>query len=225
MHRSLRTWRLTPSTDSDLWSQSSYRGEVWVRAYDSVEARKLAAQRFRVRPRSSDQRRARMESPWYVRELTRCEVENNPRFDYIEMPCVVCPAADGATVSEAISATAESQVIAQERTDAVDKGTFAHVERISHDAVASDLRRAIVALLVARKIDTPGRWLDVYAAAAANDTPAYSILPAPKLKRVIAEELATVLDRALDEQETSWTLYDEDINKLLGSGEQPVRAA
>ena len=67
MDKTLRTWRLTPSKDSDLWSQSTYRGEVWVRAHDAIEARKLCAQRFRVRP---DRRRARMESPWYVRQLS-----------------------------------------------------------------------------------------------------------------------------------------------------------
>ena len=106
MDKSLRTWRLTPTKDSDLWSQSSYRGEVWVRAYESVEARKLAAERFRVRPRGNDRRGARMESPWYVRELTRCEADENPRFDSIEIPCVVSPAADGKTVSEAINAIA-----------------------------------------------------------------------------------------------------------------------
>jgi hypothetical protein len=44
MDKSLRTWLLTPAKDSELWSQSTYRGEVWVRAHDAVEARKLTAQ-------------------------------------------------------------------------------------------------------------------------------------------------------------------------------------
>jgi hypothetical protein len=224
MDKFLRTWRLTPSKDSDLWSQSSYRGEVWVRAYESVEARKLVAQRFRVRPRINDRRGARMESPWYVRELTRCEADENPRFDSIEIPCVVSPAADGKTVPEAINAIAGRRVIAQEQTDAADKGMLVHLEGASHDGVALDIRQAIVTLLIAREIDAPGRWLDVYAARAADNEPAYVIMPAPKLKRVIAEELAPLIARALD-LETTWILYEEDIEKLLRSGDAKVRAA
>src|SRR5690348_15329381 len=109
MEKRLRTWQLTPSKDSELWSQSSYRGEVWVRAHDAIEARKLTAQRFRVRP---DRRRARMESPWYLRELTRCQVDENPRFDAIEIPCVVCPVPDGKAVPEPANTTANTPLIA-----------------------------------------------------------------------------------------------------------------
>jgi hypothetical protein len=165
-----------------------------------------------------------MGSPWYVRELTRCEADENPRFDSIEIPCVVSPAADGVTVSEAINAIAERQVIAQELTDAADKGRLAHFEGASPDGVALDVRQAIVTLLIAREIDAPGRWLDVYATRAADNAPAYVIMPAPKLKRVIAEELAPLIARALD-LETTWILYDEDIDKLLRSGDATVRAA
>ena len=135
MDKSLRTWRLTPNKDSDLWNQSSYRGEVWVRAYDAIEARKLTAQRFRVRPRSSDRRRARMESPWYVRELTHCEVDQNPRFDSVEMPCVVCPVPEANMVSDiASNARAERAVIAQEpATYTAHPNTAAQLQRASHD--------------------------------------------------------------------------------------------
>ena len=101
---------------------------------------------------------------------------------------------------------------------------MAHFEGASHDGVALDVRQAIVTLLIAREIDAPGRWLDVYATRAADNAPAYVIMPAPKLKRVIAEELAPLIARALD-QETTWILYDEDIEKLLRSGDAKVRAA
>ena len=107
MDKTLRTWRLSPSKDSELWSQSSYRGEVWVRAHDAIEARKLCAQRFRVRP---DRRRARMESPWYVRELS----DEGVQFDCVQIPCVVSPAPDGKCLPEATRATAENGTIAPE---------------------------------------------------------------------------------------------------------------
>jgi hypothetical protein len=226
MDKSLRTWRLTPNKDSDLWTQSSFRGEVWVRAHDAIEARKLTAQRFRVRQRSSD-RRSRMESPWYVRELTRCESEQSPQFDFIEIPGVVFPMPDGMAVSNVVSdATLESTVTDQEsETDAVHPNKSARLERVSHDVVALDVRQAIVALLVAKEIDAPGRWLDVYAATATGDKPIYVIIPAPKLRRVIGESIASLIDRTLDEKETSWILHSEDIQKLLGGDGEKLRAA
>jgi len=226
MEKSLRTWRLTPNKDSDLWNQSSFRGEVWVRAYDAIQARKLTAQRFRVCPRGSD-RRSRMESPWYVRELTRCEVDQSPRFDFIEIPGVVCPVSDGMSVSNVVSnATAESTVTNQESaTDGAHPNKAAHLQRVSHDVVASDVRQAIVALLVAKEIDAPGRWLDVYAATATGDKPIYVIIPAPKLRRTIAESVASLIDRKIDEQQTSWILHSEDIPKLLGGVGKKLQAA
>ena len=168
-----------------------------------------------------------MESPWYVRELTHCEVDQNPRFDSVEMPCVVCPVPDASMVSDVVSnVRAERAVIAQEpATDTAHPNTAAQLQRASHDVVASDVRQTIVALLVAKEIGVPGRWLDVYAARKADNEPVYVIIPAPKLKCVIPEELAPLIDRMLDHQETSWILYSEDIDKLLGSGDSKLRAA
>ena len=126
----------------------------------------------------------------------------------------------------ASNATAERAVIAQEPAlDAAHPNTPAHLRRASHDVLASDVRQRIVALLLAKEIDAPRRWLDVYAAKAADNAPIYVIIPAPKLKRVIAEELAPLIDRMLDDQETSWILYSEDVEKLLGSGDAKLRAA
>lgn len=221
MDKSLRTWRLTPSKDSHLWSQSRYRGEVWVRAHDAIEARKLAAQRFRVRP---DRRRGRMESPWYLRELSRCELDESSRFDSIEMPCVVSPLPDGAKLSEVNNGSTQDGVIAA-APDASPQSLVAHLQATSHEAVASDVRQAIVALLVAKDIDVPGRWLDVYAGRAADSNVVYVVIPARKLKDVIAESLAPLIDRALGDQDTGWILYSEDIQKLLGRGGAKLQAA
>jgi hypothetical protein len=86
-------------------------------------------------------------------------------------------------------------------------------------SVSLDVRQAIVALLVAREIDVSGRWLDVYASRAADNNVIYVLCPAFKLRSVIAESLAPLINRKLDEQETSWILHGEDIERLLeGSG-------
>jgi hypothetical protein len=223
MEQYLRTWRLTPSKDSDLWSQSSYRGEVWVRAYDALEARKLTAQRFRVR---SDRRRERMEGPWYARELTRCELDESPQFDWVQTPRVVSPAPDGKRFPETTGPTAEKVVVTPELpAQNGRKGTRLHSQLKSHDLVALDIRQAIVTLLVAKEIDVAGRWLDVYAASAADNEPIYIIIPAPRLKGVIAESIASLLDRKLDAQETNWILRSDDIEKLLGGGGGKLQAA
>src|SRR5690349_3671440 len=141
MDKSLRTWRLTPTKDSELWSQSTYRGEVWVRAHDAVAARKLTAQRFRVRP---DRRQARMESPW-----------------------VVSPAQEGASFSEPTRAAAEKLKVAPEVVpEREHQADSPELETAPHELIAVDIRQAIVALLVAREIDLRGHWLDVYATTA-----------------------------------------------------------
>src|SRR5690348_16683216 len=161
MEKRLRTWQLTPSKDSELWSQSSYRGEVWVRAHDAIEARKLTAQRFRVRP---DRRRARMESPWYVRKLSSCELDESTQFDCVQIPCVVSPTPDGTCFPEATRATVENRKVAPEVVRA--RGPNADLPDsppAPHEIVAVDIRQAIVGLLVAREVDVRGRWLDVYA--------------------------------------------------------------
>ena len=214
MNKSLRTWRLTPIKDSELWTHSSHRGEIWVRAHNAIEARTLTAQRFRV---CSAEGRGRMESPWYVRELTRCEVDQDCRFDAIEMPCVVYPVPLGQTVAD--DATSKPS------TAKLNSKISARSERPSGDIVAFDVRQRIVGLLLARGIDAPGRWLDVYAAEAGDDRYTYVIIPARKLKRLIATELAALIDRALDDQETRWVLCGEDVEKLLGGRAARLHAA
>jgi hypothetical protein len=168
-----------------------------------------------------------MESPWYVRELTRCEVDQGPQFDFIEIPGVVCPVPDGMAVSNVGSnATAETTATNQESaTAAAHPNKSAHLKRVSYDVVASDVRQAIVALLVAKEIDAPGRWLDLYTTTATGDKPVYVIIPAPKLRRAIAESVASLIDRKIDEQQTSWIVHNEDIHKLLGGGGEKLHAA
>jgi hypothetical protein len=91
MRLALLTWRLTPAgKESDLWSFSSYNGEAWVRAHDAFEARSLAANRFSVDGRARGFA-GRIESPWYARELVRCELSQDSRFDSIDIACVVHP--------------------------------------------------------------------------------------------------------------------------------------
>jgi len=143
------------------------------------------------------------------------------------MPCVVCPVPDASMVSDVVSnVRAERAVIAQEpATDTAHPNTAAQLQRASHDAVASDVRQMIVALLAAKEIDAPGRWLDVYPATATGDKPIYVIIPAPKLRRAIAESVASLIDRKIDEQQTSWILHSEDIQKLLGGGGEKLQAA
>ncbi len=167
-----------------------------------MEARKLTAQRFRVRP---DRRRARMESPWYVRELTRCEVDESPQFDCIQIPCVVSPAPDGKCLPETTGATGEKPVVALEGVEDTSRAVhLPNAQTAPHEVVALDIRRAIVALLVAREIDVRGRWLDVYATRAVDEDVVYVVIPAVKLKAAISACLASLIDRKLDDQETEW---------------------
>jgi hypothetical protein len=75
------------------------------------------------------------------------------------------------------------------------------------------------------QIDVPGRWLNAYAATGTVDNAIYVIIPAPKLRRVIAESVASLIDRKIDEQQTSWILHSEDIQKLLAGGGEKLQAA
>jgi hypothetical protein len=203
MEKTLLTWRLTPiGKDSELWTFSSHSGEVWVRAYDALEARALAADRFRVRGRVKHGRSG-MESPWYVRELARCERDQDARFEATQMPCVVYPAVADAAIGET-------------QTQAPAPNTSARIQPASS---ASDVREAIVALLLAKRADVPGRWLDVYMAPGMDNGAAYVIIPARKLKGVIAEELSRLIGRTLSAEEKSWLLMSEEIQRILRGSE------
>jgi hypothetical protein len=200
MEKALLTWRLTPiGKDSDLWNFSSHSGEVWVRAHDALEARALAADRFRVRTRARHGRSG-LESPWYVRELARCERDQDDRFETTQTPCVVYPPLAEATSDET-----------QTETAAPDTPT-----PVQPESSASDVREAIVALLLAKRMEVPGRWLDVYTAPDAGNA-AYVIIPARKLKGAIAEELGRLIGRTLSVEEESWLLRSEDVQRILRS--------
>lgn len=203
MEKALLTWRLTPlGKDSDLWKFSSHSGEVWVRAHDALEARALAADRFRVRGRTKHGRSG-MESPWYMRELARCERDQDARFEATQTPGVVYPAMADAPIGET---QAEPAV----------PNTSAHVQPASS---ASDVREAIVALLLATRVEVPGRWLDVYMAPGADNGVAYVIIPARRLKAAIAAELSGLIGRTLNVEEKSWLLMRDEIQCILRASE------
>ncbi len=183
---------------------------MWVRAHDALEARSLTAERFRVCVRTDDGRSG-MESPWYMRELARCEVDPDLRFDSIEMPCVLHPAPNRRPAANA--------PFGEPRTEIRVLAPSADSDPASPDVVALDIRQAIVALLLAKKTDMPGRWLDVYVAEGADDRASYIIIPARKLKGLIAEELSSLLGRTLNHEEASWVVYGEEIHYLLRGGD------
>jgi hypothetical protein len=81
-----------------------------------------------------------------------------------------------------------------------------------------DIREAVVALLLAKNIDTSGRWLDVYPTENGDDTGAYVIVPARKLRALIAAELTALLGREFNDQQTSWTVDREEIEVLVRLG-------
>jgi hypothetical protein len=212
MKNALLTWHLTPTSEaSDLWVLSTYRNEVWARAYDGLEARRLTAQRFRVRADNSDGQSTE-KSPWYVRELTRCEVHSDARFDSIEIAQVVYP-----TPRFLVAGARSDEALAEI------SGASSNRKSASRDVVALDIREAIVALLLARNIDTSGRWLDVYPTEGGGDTGAYVIVPARRLRKLIAAELSLLLGRELNDQQTSWTVNREEIEVLARlSGPRPA---
>ena len=148
MQRGLFTWRLIPTEkDSDLWLLSTHSGEVWVRARDAVEARTLAAHRFRVPVRTNDGRSG-MESPWYVRELVRCEMVRDPRFEFIEIAGVAYPQQDRFPTNES--------AICEPRMDAHATAASDYPKASIRDAFASEVREAIVALLLAKGVEVRG---------------------------------------------------------------------
>jgi len=206
MEKALLTWRLTPiGKNSDLWNFSTHSGEVWVRAHDALEARALAADRFRVRGRVKHGRSG-LESPWYVRELARCERDQDARFEATQVPCVVYPAVVDAAIGET-------------RAETPMPSTSAQGEPASIEVVASEVREAIVALLLAKRVDVPGRWLDVYVAPDADNGAAYVIIPARKLRRVLSEELSRLIGRTLSVEEKSWFVLSEEVENILRSSE------
>jgi len=206
MEKPLLTWRLTPvGKHSDLWNFSSHSGEVWVRAHDAIEARTLAADRFRVRV-PTQRGRSGFESPWYVRELTRCELDQDARFEATQTACVVYPAAVDAAIGET-------------RVQTSIPDTPAEAEPKASDLVAADVREAIVALLLEKRVDVPGRWLDVYIAPDTDNGAAYVIIPARKLRRVLSEELSRLIGRTLSVEEKSWFVLSEEVENILRSSE------
>ena len=213
MKKALLTWRLSPTgEDSDLWALSTHRNEVWVRAHDALEARRLSAQRFRVRADPRDGQSTE-KSPWYARKLVHCEVDSDARFDSIEIAQVVYP-----TPRFLVAEARSDEPLAEISIESCSRKSG------SRDVAALDLREAIVALLLAKNIDKSGRWLDVYSTEDGDAAGAYVIVPARKLRALIAAELALLLEREFNDQQTSWILHREEIDVLVRlSGPRLVR--
>jgi hypothetical protein len=200
MSKHLFTWRLAPSTvQSDLWQVSSYRGEVWVRACDSVQARILTADQFRCRS-DDDDGPSKRQSPWYARQLVKCEQVSAPSFDRVELPGVVHMGPVKADRLQRSEAADEAPVI---------PGT------LSGDAAASHIRQSMVAMLLARGVNTPGRWLDVYITRGKNGATAFRIVPARGMRRAIAKLLRHATQRRLEVKDGGWVVSEADINGFL----------
>jgi hypothetical protein len=84
----LHTWKLTPTNiPSALWHLSSMRAEILVRAAGPLEARELAAARFRQWQRQTSP--AASASPWLDPDLVYCTEAHDERLAQITEPCVV----------------------------------------------------------------------------------------------------------------------------------------
>ena len=65
----------------------------------------------------------------------------------------------------------------------------------------------------------------MYATRAVDEDVVYVVIPAARLKRVLSECLAPLIDRQLADQETKWILSSADVEKLLGSDYAKLQAA
>jgi hypothetical protein len=86
----LFTWKLVPEPGrpDPAWRISRYRGVVLARAPDALEARRLAAGKFRITRSIEEQA---MPSPWERRSLVRCERVEERTYDHVEAASVVYP--------------------------------------------------------------------------------------------------------------------------------------
>ena len=188
-----------------LWSLSSYHGTVLVRAYDELQARSLIADRLRVRVSAiGNGSRA---SPWYLRELVSCEkVEegrlNAARVGHMEF----APAKHAAQPGSPRPEKPAQRATTQESSDA---------QPDMRPILPSDVRQAIVALLVAQEVTIQGRWLDVSTAASETGDISYVILPTSNLKSAIAKQLTMILDRPFTDGANSWQISRDEARSLV----------
>src|SRR5215217_6475950 len=85
-HQKLFTWKLTPERGrfSGKWAHSSYRGTVFVRAQDALQARQLAAQRFSAGGELKD-------SPWVSRGLVIGVRVDEAAYERIDTVSIIYP--------------------------------------------------------------------------------------------------------------------------------------
>ena len=91
----LFTWKLLPEPGrgAQVWRNMSYRGVVIVRAYDPVQARRLAAEKLSAACRAPEKsKRTVATNPWRKRSLVRVElVPGDDAYQKIAVPSVVYP--------------------------------------------------------------------------------------------------------------------------------------
>jgi len=91
----LFTWKLLPEPGrgAQVWQNVSYRGVVIVRAYDAVQARRLAAEKLSAAARAPENgTRTVAPNPWRKRSLVRVErLPGDDTYQRITVPSVVYP--------------------------------------------------------------------------------------------------------------------------------------
>jgi hypothetical protein len=169
------------------------------------EARTLAADQFRIRE-DSDNAGRRMESPWYIRNLVSCEKSHDERFAALTTPSVAYPHPEN--VAQNITRYAEEAI----ETLVVDTKPLVDP---ACGPMCWDVRQAIVRLLLTTPLQMSGRWLDVSVASTGPDGVGYVIIPARKVKRILAHELTRLIGRSFDEQQDSWEINSDEVGRLM----------
>jgi hypothetical protein len=141
-----------------------------------------------------------MQSPWYARQLVNCEQVSASRFDRVDLPGVVHMGPVNGERVQRSAAAREAPVIPAP---------------VCGDAAASHIRESMVALLLARGVNTSGRWLDVYITRGDNGATAFRIVPARGMKRPIAKLLRDATQRRLEVRDGGWVVSEADIDGLL----------
>ena len=205
MQPALLTWKLAPTQRrSSKWTFSTYNGETFVRAYDPLQARDMAAWRFRKNCRALT-RLLRARSPWYVPALVECSCVEHQPFDAIADPGVVYPPDDGAP----FLAPATDRKRKAER----DQRNSDPAAGVNRDQL--QLSAALTRLLKGRGVTDseqafklgrtpgPGHWLHV-------------VMPHEHARLPLGEELNRIIGRGFAEVPV-WILDDDEVRSLIGA--------
>ena len=202
MQPALLTWKLAPTQRrSSKWTFSTYNGETFVRAYDPLQARDLAAWRFRKNCRALT-RLLRARSPWYVSTLVECSCVEHQPFDAITDPGVVYPPDDGAP----FLAPATDRKRSAERAQASDPAASGQRDQLQLSAALTRLldSRGVPDARRAFKLGRtpgPGHWLHV-------------VMPGERARVPLGEELNRIVGRGFAEVPV-WILDDDEVRNLI----------